>query len=174
LFEKAVANAKKHYLNREVCFQTNVLRDDGEIIQSLVVRDSEGHHYLAIPKLPTHLIQTRDNQKNAYARMKFKVECKWRDPVDVATMDGRLDKDFEVGYETANLGIIPESEVLTATALLRVEPEHLEVPSMIFVYLPSDDTETYNFIKFLSHFFFGVNTQCSVRSKYSSQTNSMQ
>jgi hypothetical protein len=174
LFEKAVANAKKHYLKREVCFQTNVLRDDGEIIQSLVVRDSEGHHYLDIPKLPTHRIQTRDNQKNAYARMKFNVKGKWRDPVDVATMDGRLDTDFEVGYETAKLGIIPESKVLTATALLRVEPEHLEVPSMVFVYLPSDDTDTYNFIKFLSHFFFGVNTQCSVRSKYSSQTNSMQ
>jgi hypothetical protein len=177
LFNQAITKAEKYYLERKVCFQTNVMRDDGEIMQSLVVRDSRGH-YLAMPKLPTHRIKTF-SKKNAYARIKFKVHSRWEDPVDVATMLGMLDMNagqhFEVGYETGKRGlVVPESEVLTATALLRVEPEHIEVPSMVFVYLPDDSTDRYNFIKFLSHFVFGVNTQCSVQSKFSSQGNPTQ
>jgi hypothetical protein len=178
LFNQAITKAKKYYLERDVCFQTNVLRDDGEIMQSLVVRDSKCH-YLAMPKLPTHRIKTGSNPKNAYARIKFKVRSRWYDPVDVATMGGMLDMNaghhFEVGYEIAKGSlVVPESEVLTARALLRVAPEHIEVPSMVFVYLPDDSTETYNFIKFLSHFAFGVNTQCSIQSTFSSQRNQMQ
>jgi len=47
--------------------------------------------------------------------------------------------------------------------------EDVECPSLVFVYLPDDTSDNYNYVKMLSHFFNGVQSQCVVSDKYNKQ-----
>ena len=46
---------------------------------------------------------------------------------------------------------------------------HLEVVSMVFVILPDESAEMYGLPKLLSHFKFGIPSQCIISSKFQSQ-----
>ena len=46
---------------------------------------------------------------------------------------------------------------------------NLECPSMVFVILPDDKAEHYGVTKMLSHFEFGIITQCVIATKYQGQ-----
>ena len=61
-----------------------------------------------------------------------------------------------------------------AEPLLIVPEEVVECPSLVFVYLEDDSTDTYSYVKMLSHFFAGVQSQCVVSAKYSGQKSPAQ
>ena len=47
----------------------------------------------------------------------------------------------------------------------------VECPALVFVYLPDDSTDTYNAVKMISHFFWGLQCSCAVAKKFESQRN---
>lgn len=49
--------------------------------------------------------------------------------------------------------------------------ENLECPSIVFVILPDDKAESYGVTKMLSHFKFGIPTQCIIATKFQGQSN---
>jgi len=54
---------------------------------------------------------------------------------------------------------------------LKSSSKDIEEVSMIFVLLPSDDKPTYNLVKKMSQFQFGIPTQCCIAEKYLKQKN---
>jgi hypothetical protein len=68
-----------------------------------------------------------------------------------------------------NAAAIPESDILESIPYFPLKLWQIECPAMIFVYLPNDEQKQYHFVKLLSHFFFGVSSQCVVQGKYSDQ-----
>ena len=53
-----------------------------------------------------------------------------------------------------------------------IEPGHnIEIVAMIFVYLPSDDSQPYNLVKLMSQFEFCIPSQCCVLEKFNKQKN---
>jgi len=52
-----------------------------------------------------------------------------------------------------------------------IEPNlsNIEILSCVLVYLPTDSTQTYSLVKLMSHFQFGVPSQCAVRTKFEKQ-----
>lgn len=66
--------------------------------------------------------------------------------------------DDEPGLSPVPLHLLAENEIIT----------NIERP-LIFVILPDDRADHYNFTKMCSHFLFGVMTQCVIANKYESQ-----
>ncbi len=49
--------------------------------------------------------------------------------------------------------------------------KNIEFPSIVFIVLPDEKAEYYGVAKMLSHFEFGVQSQCIIASKYQGQRN---
>jgi hypothetical protein len=49
--------------------------------------------------------------------------------------------------------------------------QHLELPSIVFVILPDEKAESYGVTKKLSHYEFGLQTQCIIATKFQGQRN---
>lgn len=50
----------------------------------------------------------------------------------------------------------------------------VDVPSLVFVNLPDDGVDCYRDVKFLSHFAYGVNSQCFTAKKKSASRDTRQ
>ena len=75
--------------------------------------------------------------------------------------------DSNIVDDAANLLPVP----LFMLAGSRQIAANLECPSIVFVILPDTDEEYYGVTKMLSHFEFGITTQCIIAPKYQSQRN---
>ena len=48
---------------------------------------------------------------------------------------------------------------------------NIEIISMVFVFLPTDESTTYSLVKLMSQFEFGVPSQCCVETKFPTNKN---
>ena len=72
-------------------------------------------------------------------------------------------------YQTQD-GKIIDDDPDNAMPYTFVEPGHnIEMVAMVFVFLPSDDSQTYNTVKLMSQFEFGIPSQCCVIEKFNKQ-----
>jgi hypothetical protein len=74
-------------------------------------------------------------------------------------------------YQLESGEIIPERDVMNAEPFHVIRSFQIECPSIVFVRLRDDDTQTYHFIKLVSNILNSVQSQCFVHQKYSSQSN---
>lgn len=79
--------------------------------------------------------------------------------------------DKQYGFELQDGQLVHDREVQNTKSLVTVQREKIECPSIVFVRLQNDNSEVYNFVKLLSNLEFGVQSQCFVQTKYSSQRN---
>ena len=83
-------------------------------------------------------------------------------------------------YLSVKYRLINEDTIVDAKEASDSFPSHIvalhqvECPAMIFCCFPKADTEIYSFVKCMSHFKFGVQSQCVSLDKFNNQKNKNQ
>lgn len=125
--------------------------------QQLIAWDSKiGKAYL-IPKGKTdttHKVRNPRNHYEADARIQLWVETKkeWVDPHDLEEGHSFSIVGYLIEMDGLQEVLQPPEEVEVVKPLTILEEWQFEIPSMIFVFVPSKTTHTYDLVKTVSNF----------------------
>jgi hypothetical protein len=75
----------------------------------------------------------------------------------------------DTAYVVNNDLILHNHQVTNASPKFIVDKTHVDCTPIVFTILPDDSTENYGLVKMFCNFQFGVQSQCIVASKFSSQ-----
>jgi len=203
VFEEAVGKCRNYFLHDSgdvfkqngTWFRTRVKGPDGCLAKCLVIPPPDGGGEVGImleqgTKMGTHLV-TFDGETEA-------VECRLM--VYVEGNPGPIDPFLLTYDERARCHKVQENGQWRTSRLLRqvykelkggkevecsdvaskqkpsiiVPSTDVECPSLVFAYLPDAGTENYSYIKMMSHFVMGLQSQCVVSAKFSMQKSPAQ
>lgn len=162
LFRRAIEKAEKAFLSRLVFFTNVVDREEGAVHSCWVMNCGKDSFCSIRPGTATH---QNPHQENSKARIQFWAENQWWDPENLPPEKGHLVK--KIGYQTSPGSKPRPSEEFDPVPVpikdLVIEKWQIQVPSIVFFFLPDDSKDVYDRIKMLSDIEFGVNTQCLVQ-----------
>jgi hypothetical protein len=173
-----------HFENARVWHRTRCNKPGtDEVAECLVIPKSDGGVILPQSVAPeTHVITLKNTHEEHPARLMVRVAdgphggTRVVDPFDVR-LDSRTPRGYIIEYVYWNgqdEDYLSERDLLAATPIIQLYKENIWHMPMIFVYLPDDGKELYSFVKMMSHFEFGVSSQCAVRKKFEMQRNASQ
>jgi len=197
-FREALQKARNFFLydtagafSRNNCwFKSRTKNPEGALVECLVLpppaeyRTGEVGLILRVEQMaPTHNLTNKDGE-TVQARQMVLIEETTQpiDPFDImydarerCHKAKRDDKWVNVRfkkmvYQLKNSTTVDPNETeVNPMPIVRVDLNQVECPSLVFVYLPDETTETYHFVKLLAQFEFGVQSQCVVSTKFCSQ-----
>jgi len=194
-FRTAIEKAKDYFWHdrtgefsrNKVFFKTVVKNPEGEASTALLIPPSKTPNNCMGCILPhnlfpyTHTVEDGTGKKMDM-RLMYSIEGGTIvDPFNFRFRNGthealdpqgtyRSVRNFEIVYQNESTTISERDLRSQPFPIISLEPWQIDKP-MVFVYLPSDNAQTYHQCKLMAHFEFGVPSQCAVSQKFTKQRN---
>lgn len=172
----AIGRAKTYFLQLQL-FKTRVRNPNGGFTKCLVMGDTyNGKTYgIVLPRIErqdTHYFTYKGREM--YGRLVMRGQNnKICDPFDFPSGYNDQDLLFEtLPDRSADIEIveyISKAECQNIRHSIEVEEYTIECPALVICLLPDNKAEKYGLVKMFCHFQYGVQCQCIVSSKYTSQ-----
>jgi len=196
-FSKALEKSKdffwrdrSRFFHQNDCFfKSRIKNRDGDAEEALLIPPSRASGNMAAILPPKVYFQThsvRHPSGNEYdARMMIKIDGNVVvDPFDFRLRNGHKEARDDSGSWRSvdrseivfkvNVGdeekVVAERDIQESKPVIILEEWQIEKP-MVFIYLPTDNQQTYYQVKMMADFEFGVASQCAVDKKFTSQRN---
>jgi len=180
-----VFDSGKVFNNSKTWFRSRVRNPMGELVNCLVIPPPNGGEKVGVmleweDVKATHEVTFDGETQAVDVRLMLYVDG-IREPIDPFnfTFDERAGCHkiqqngqwkaahlLKVVYKRLDNGNEVQCSEIGAMPKWIVPSSEVECPSLVFAYLPDDNKDNYHYIKMLSHFFKGVQSQCVVSEKF--------